>query len=69
VPAAVEILKSSSLGEIALDHYHKAKTYLHQGDWAGYGRELQKLEEVLEQLAAAGEKKGPPSPVRKGDDS
>jgi len=59
VPEAMEILKSSSLGVVALDHYNKAKEYLRQGDWAGYGRELQKLEQVLEQLAAKNEKGEP----------
>ena len=52
VPAAVEILKSSSLGMVALDHYNKARAYLREGDWAGYGRELENLERTLQQLAA-----------------
>jgi uncharacterized membrane protein (UPF0182 family) len=69
VPAAAEILKSSSLGVVALDHYHKAKACLKQGDWAGYGSELQKLEQVLEQLAAAAEKKESTSPLKTGNDS
>jgi uncharacterized membrane protein (UPF0182 family) len=51
VPAAIEKLKSSNLGVQALDHYNKAKTYLRQGNWAGYGEELAKLEEVLKQLS------------------
>ncbi len=41
----------SDLGEQALQYYNNAKDYLHQGDWAGYGRELQKLESVLQQLS------------------
>jgi len=56
VPAVAGVLESSSLGREALDHYHRAKDHLRQGDWAGYGRELQRLEETLEQLAA-GEKR------------
>jgi len=61
VPAAVEVLKSSTsnLGAVALDHYNKARAYLRQGDWAGYGGELEKLEEVLRQLAAKNEKRAP----------
>ncbi|MCF8142841.1 MAG: UPF0182 family protein [Deltaproteobacteria bacterium] len=57
VPQAMEILKSSSLGVVALDHYNKAKEYLRRGDWSGYGRELEKLEETLQQLAETTEKK------------
>jgi uncharacterized membrane protein (UPF0182 family) len=48
MPASGEI---SDLGEQALTYYNKAKDYLKQGDWAGYGRELEKLENVLNQLS------------------
>jgi uncharacterized membrane protein (UPF0182 family) len=41
----------SNLGQRALKYYHKAKDYLRQGDWAGYGRELEKLESILEQIS------------------
>jgi uncharacterized membrane protein (UPF0182 family) len=41
----------SDLGEQALQYYNNAKDYLRQGDWAGYGRELEKLENVLKQFA------------------
>jgi uncharacterized membrane protein (UPF0182 family) len=41
----------SGLGEQALKHYNKARDYLREGDWAGYGRELEKLENILIQLA------------------
>jgi len=41
----------SDLGEQALLYYNNAKDYLRQGDWAGYGRELKKLESVLKQLS------------------
>ncbi len=68
VPAAMEILKSSSLGVVALDHYNKAKAYLRQGDWAGYGRELENLEKTLQQLAAATEKKDPSSIIQMKED-
>ena len=41
----------SDLGTQALKYYNKAKEYLQEGDWAGYGRELEKLEGILEQLS------------------
>ena len=41
----------SDLGTQALEYYYKAKDYLRQGDWAGYGRELEKLESILKQLS------------------
>ncbi len=34
-----------------MKYYNNAKDYLRQGDWAGYGRELEKLESVLKQLS------------------
>jgi uncharacterized membrane protein (UPF0182 family) len=40
----------SDLGALALQHYNNAKAYLGKGDWAGYGNELEKLEEVLKQM-------------------
>jgi len=54
VPAAIKTLKSSNLGVLALDHYNRAKEYLRQGNWTGYGEELAKLEEVLKQLSTRG---------------
>jgi len=50
-PTAKAILESSDLGVMALDHYNKAKAFMRKGDWAGYGRELEKLENILQQLA------------------
>ncbi len=41
----------SSLGAAALDHYNKAKVYLRNGDWTGYGRELENLEKILKELS------------------
>ena len=41
----------SGLGEQALKYYNNAKDYLRLGDWAGYGRELEKLERILIQLS------------------
>ena len=41
----------SSLGRQALKYYNSARDYLRQGDWAGYGRELEKLETILIQIS------------------
>jgi len=41
----------SKLGATALDHYNKAKAYLSDGDWAGYGRELENLEKILKVIS------------------
>jgi hypothetical protein len=41
----------SDLGTQALQYYNKAKDYLREGDWAGYGRELENLEGILRQLS------------------
>ncbi len=43
--------KTSDLSTRALGYYYKAKEYLREGDWAGYGRELEKLENILKQLS------------------
>jgi uncharacterized membrane protein (UPF0182 family) len=36
----------------ALEHFEKAKAYSRQGDWAGYGKELEALEKILNQMGA-----------------
>jgi uncharacterized membrane protein (UPF0182 family) len=46
----------SELGALALQYYHTAKEYMREGDWAGYGRELEKLESILNQLSNTAEK-------------
>ena len=51
VPVATKFLETSDLGVLALEYYNQAKASLHQGDWAGYGEKLEKLEEVLEKIA------------------
>jgi uncharacterized membrane protein (UPF0182 family) len=38
--------ETSDLNARALEYYYKAKEYLREGDWAGYGRELDKLENI-----------------------
>jgi hypothetical protein len=35
------------MGVKALDHYRKAKEHLRNGNWAGYGKELEELEKIL----------------------
>ena len=56
-PIIAESEEISDFGVLALKHYHNAKEYLREGDWAGYGRELEKLENILNRLAnAAGDK-------------
>ena len=44
-------LEGSGTAQRALEHYNRAKTYLAEGDWAGYGRELNILEEMLTEMA------------------
>jgi len=48
---AGEISGVHELGGLALQHYNNAKTYLKQGNWAGYGRELESLEKILEEIS------------------
>jgi uncharacterized membrane protein (UPF0182 family) len=36
----------------ALEHFEKAKAYSREGNWAGYGTELEALEKILNQMAA-----------------
>jgi hypothetical protein len=55
-PAIPETLETHDLGGMALEHYNKAKDYLRQGNWAGYGRELENLERLLKEMAKAAEK-------------
>jgi uncharacterized membrane protein (UPF0182 family) len=43
----------SELGKQALEYYNNAKDYLQKGDWAGYGRELEKLESILQRFSEA----------------
>ncbi|HSR13290.1 MAG TPA: hypothetical protein VLS90_17715, partial [Thermodesulfobacteriota bacterium] len=45
-PADRAPAESAAAGE-ALTHYRKAQEFLRQGNWAGFGQELQKLEDVL----------------------
>jgi uncharacterized membrane protein (UPF0182 family) len=40
----------AELAQLAQEHYTKAQEYLKAGDWASWGEELKKMEEVLSQL-------------------
>jgi uncharacterized membrane protein (UPF0182 family) len=55
-PAIPKTLETHDLGGMALEHYNKAKDYLRQGNWAGYGKELENLERLLKEMAKAAEK-------------
>ncbi len=50
-PLRPKIHEISELGELALKHYNKAKDWLRQGNWAGYGRELEELEKILHEIS------------------
>ena len=45
------ILPSGDLAARALEHYQRASSLLRQGDWAGYGKEIQVLGQILKQMA------------------
>jgi uncharacterized protein len=47
IPATLE-----SLIRQANEHYEKAQQDLRQGDWSGYGQEIEKLGEILKQMPA-----------------
>jgi len=50
-PSLPQTLDVSNLGALALDHFNRAKAYLRQGNWAAYGKELENLEKVLQEMA------------------
>jgi len=50
-PRVSKTLGADNLGDLALQHYNKAKDYLRQGNWAEYGKELENLEKVLRDMA------------------
>ena len=53
-PAPADRPEIRQLSGVALEHYNKARDYLRQGDWAGYGRELDQLERVLRDMSRLG---------------
>jgi len=42
---------SKELSHAAWDHYTKAKNFIRQGNWAEYGKELEKLEDILREMS------------------
>jgi len=42
---------SANPGVLALEHYNKAKEHLRQGNWAEYGKELENLERILNDMS------------------
>jgi uncharacterized membrane protein (UPF0182 family) len=57
IPMPVERVEKGSIHDLAvsiLDQYKTAQKYLKTGDWAGYGQALEKMENMLEELAQAG---------------
>lgn len=51
IPLTPDPEKVTELGALALQYYNNAQEYLQAGDWAGYGRELEKLESILKKLS------------------
>jgi len=49
-PEAQLSAEISQLANLAQEHYTKAQEYLQAGDWTGWGEELKKMEEALNQL-------------------
>ena len=50
-PGKKVVLTHGDLAAKALEHYQKANMFLRQGDWAGYGKELEALGQILKQMA------------------
>ena len=48
-PKGMSVL--SGQAQKALEHYNKALKYLRQENWAGYGKELQQVKEILSKMA------------------
>jgi hypothetical protein len=49
-PVSAPSGEPTSLGARALEHYNKAKEHLRNGNWAGYGKELENLEGLLKEM-------------------
>jgi hypothetical protein len=50
-PSTPRSLEGSSPAQRALEHYNRARVYLREADWAGYGKELEALETILNEMA------------------
>ncbi len=48
-----EVVGARDLALSALEHYERAQEYLREGDWAGYGAELEAMRRDLEDLVEA----------------
>ena len=42
---------AKELAEQALEHYNQAQKYLEEGNWTGYGQEIQKVRDLLDQIS------------------
>ena len=51
-PITASTTVTDNIGREALEHYQKAKDYLRQGNWAEYGKALEKLEKILIMMSA-----------------
>ena len=49
-PSIPQALEGSSPAQRALEHYNRARAYLREGNWAGYGKELEALETILNEM-------------------
>jgi uncharacterized membrane protein (UPF0182 family) len=54
-PAVPQMTDTRNLGKRAWEHYNRAKSYLRQGNWAEYGKELDALEKILKEISEAKE--------------
>jgi uncharacterized membrane protein (UPF0182 family) len=49
--AAPELARGDrTVANRALEHYTRSQEYLRQGNWAGFGEELKKLEDLLKEM-------------------
>ncbi|MBW1816488.1 MAG: UPF0182 family protein [Deltaproteobacteria bacterium] len=46
----LEAAEASNLAEAALSRYHSAKQHLREGNWAAYGKDLERLEQILKRM-------------------
>ncbi|OYT42554.1 MAG: hypothetical protein B6U86_00080 [Candidatus Altiarchaeales archaeon ex4484_43] len=46
-PGGVENKSIGELVDLALEHFNSAQTYIREGNWTGFGEELEKLERTL----------------------
>src|SRR4029434_5780572 len=56
VVATQQLTTEKELARQALGHFSRAQELLRQGDWAGYGEELKKVEALLREMQKSREK-------------